>query len=210
MQKSIARLLSYLFHPLLTTPVILWVYDFHTGTLGFYKDSDISIIILSSACIVLPALFALGYYWSGKASSIYFENRKERVTPFLFTLVLYIVIVLALSSGFYQGIRIRFTLIVPLVMIILILSAGYMINRFFKISLHLMAWAGVAALLAVFHLHHPDPLHLTVPLALSILILPVVFWARYTLRAHSSLQLIAGGILGAMMMFAEAFILEHH
>ncbi len=143
---------------------------------------------------LLAAGLVAGYVFSlmrrSQVGDFWISRRAERFFPALVLLAAFIALLIALSlSGAPENLY-DTTLSMGL-------AAGAVagITLFWKASAHL-AVAGHAAM--------AGPLLLGVPGAAFVLVLPLVFWARVYVGAHTALQAAVGATVGAV--FALLFL----
>lgn len=191
-EKTIAKTLSVLFHPI--------VYPTYGFLLLFFFD-DLFVVrinpqaklyilgIVFMNTFLLPTALLLVFKKRGIISSLKLENRTERFYPLLISLLFY-------ATTWYLIDRLPlpslYTYILALSTVLVVLTIG--INFFFKISLHSMGAAAFSsALLGVVYLYN-----LQIMLAVSVLLLltGLIASSRLVLKAHRPSQVYVGLILG--------------
>lgn len=123
------------------------------------------------------------------------KDVSERVYPYLFTILFYLITVYLLKQIRFPQIYLNFLMAALFVIISLFVFA--VVGR--KISAHLAGLGGISGML--FLLPQFFPIDTTVLLIVFILIAGIVASARYALRAHTFSELIMGFILGFGMQY---------
>lgn len=144
------------------------------------------ILIYDLLVCVLPVAYIAFEVWRGKITDIHIKVRKQRIRPFLVTLLCGS---LALCLLVYVGAP----RLMPLFALFSLIQLALMliITFFWQISMHAMGITG--AVVATGALFGPVPGLLIAPL------IPLVGAARVTLRRHTVKQVIAGGLLGGTL-----------
>ncbi|NDJ62441.1 MAG: hypothetical protein GYB67_15035 [Chloroflexi bacterium] len=134
----------------------------------------------------VPVLYIAWLVWRGQITDIHVPVREQRIRPFLVTLICILIalaVLIALEAppllpvfAFFSFVQISIMLVITLL---------------WKISMHAMSISGaVVAVGALFGL---------IPALLLSPLIPIVAAARVKLRRHTVRQVIAGGLLGALM-----------
>jgi membrane-associated phospholipid phosphatase len=179
---DLARIFSTVFNPFLTAFAlfVILAHAFGTGTVGFWKLLFASTFFTS----IGPMLFIFWLYATGRIADMDMSRREEREAVFTAFVLFYL-----------GGTATLWLLHAPAM--ITASMAGYaasalvvqLITRYWKISTH--ALGITAPLIALVYLYGTQPLPFLV-------LIPIVCWARVYLKAHTVLQVIAGGALGAV------------
>lgn len=194
---SQAKIISALSHPVILIQAVLQVAIFQSLELKpdrMVKLSLASFFLLFLLPVALVALLKSG----GWISSWEMPERRERNLPFLAVLVLAAILYLVFDALQVANPLKRF----PLIGMSLI-AVSLLVNLFWKISIHLV---GVGATGCFFicnsliykGIHSWDVFLLTIITGFVISL--AVALARYKLQAHNPLQLIAGWIVGFLVM----------
>ncbi len=184
--KIISHILSFIFHPLLM-PVLSFALMFKDSYLNvmpmYYKSMITSIVGVFT--LVIPCLFIFLLKILKVISSVSLYNRKDRMIPYLITILSYFTCAITL-----------YKLRVPLWMLSMLIGAALaLINAMFitmkwKISAHATGMGGMmGAVIYLFIVFGAVPLWL---LSLVILASGAVGTARIYLNCHTFGQVIAG------------------
>jgi hypothetical protein len=197
MDKTLAKLLSGLFHPILM-PFLGIYLMFRSGVFlaGVYSQVAGKLLLVVFICtIALPILFIPALIALGVIRDVYMNNRRERVGPFMigtfFYLLCYLLFLSRDMPGLLTGFLLSFTLLTFL---------ASLVSLRWKISVHMTGIGGVIGLLLyiIVELHFPLLLYFTG----AILVAGLTAWARLRLRVHSPAQVYAGFFLSFITVYA--------
>ena len=196
MNKIIARVFSFIFHPLLV-PVyfllILFQLKLPEVVLLPEKYKVLLIAFVFSTTFLMPVLFALLLWAMKMIKNLYVHGREERTIPLLGVAVFYFLTFYALKRMPAFPVF-KLFLLGSTVLVLL----GIVINYFYKISLHLTAWGGFTAALAGMSLQFHQAFYFW--LFLVILCSGLVGFARLQCKAHNQMQVSLGFLLGFVVM----------
>lgn len=195
LETRIAKIISYLFHPLLMPTYGFAIIFFTNNYISTFTSPNLKLVILIVTFIftfLLPAINALILLKMGRIKSLEMETVSERFIPYTSAVLYYF----ALFYLFYNA---EF----PNIFKILILGAAIsilltiFISFKWKISAHTIGIGGIAgaALGIVYRLN----LDMRSVLMLVILVAGVVGYARLKLNAHTPAQVYAGFALGFLV-----------
>lgn len=201
MGRSIANLISIVFHPLLLATYLFSAFILLDPMLalppGYNKVSQwLIILVVWLTTFAIPALSLGLLKYTGNISSLKLQNRKERLLPFFFITIFY---------GFTAYYFSRQMLVTEVTSGIFILSAimilaAAIITFFWKISVHSLSMGGVVGLLFVITAMLPEsPVNFL--LLATIIISGLVLSARLKLQAHTPAQVYMGFVLGLFISF---------
>jgi membrane-associated phospholipid phosphatase len=150
---------------------------YSTSTLHFWELSFAGLLFYAIA----PVLSVFYLYLSGRISDFDMSDRLERSRAFLiFVLIdLLAAIVLTLAHSAVQLVAIAWGLFIAT-------GAIMIITRWWKISTHAFGVTGPFAVMYLLFGLAPLP---------YVIIVPLVWWARVYLRAHTPAQVLAGAVL---------------
>lgn len=169
---------------------------------GFSFTSGVvlgSLIFITTFIIPVLSLFILKM--SGSISSMSLERKEERLTPMIYTAVMYGVTAYMFSSKLELGEMISVYLGISTMLILL---TG-VITIFWKISLHGIGIGGFVGFLL--GLNQQSRLtHFDILLPLLFVIGALIISSRLKLNAHSPQQVYVGFVLGIFISFAAIII----
>ena len=195
--RLFSKILSTLFHPMLIPTIGLFLI-FNVGGHFSYLPIDhkraVYIIIFLSTCILPLSLIPL-FHLTGLIKSIYMEDRKERLFPTLATGGFYLLGYFFLSKisivpSFIQGFMLA-------TIVAIVITLG--ITFFWKISMHMIAIGGLTG--ALLALSFRFGLDIWLVTSAILVISGLIGTSRLYLNAHTPMQVHAGYLLGAMIVF---------
>ncbi len=189
--KIFFKVITIIFHPLLM-PLAGFYILFNSGTYLNLEPIDLQKFLyffVFTGTFLLPVLTIPLFYFFGKISSVYLDNREERHLPILVTAVFYYFTFYLLKS-----------LPIPHIFIIFLLSSfvsvmlTLIITLRWKISAHLIGIGGISAL--IFAISIFFKVNLEFYFIISILVAGLVASARLFLEKHNLLQVSIGFLVG--------------
>ena len=191
---KLAKITSYLLHPLLMPTLALYVL-FQADTFVRFSTTmeqrTMIYIMVFTNTFVLPLIVSFLLYKNRQIKSLEMETTNERILPLLMTFVFYVsTFFLLKNSGLSYLIYSSFlaaTLTVFLVLLIYILLK-------WKISAHMAGIGGVIGAIIAFSIQLSA--NMVLALLLSILAAGILGYARMKLQAHSPSQVYSGFFIG--------------
>lgn len=203
----LARIVSILFHPLLLATYLFALFSVALPAgLDPLKDDGHWNFVFLIFCVtfLLPALNIGIFKTFGSIKSLAMEQRQERVIPFSFITILYIVVTYLFYSRTRVGLNdnlLKFLIVID----ILVLTAT-VFTVFYKISIHSMAiWGFIGILLPLNKVSEDGAL--LYPTIMSIVLAGVIMSARLQLHAHTPREIMVGGMTGFAVTFAAMVIM---
>lgn len=198
----LARIISYLLHPLLM-PAFGILVIFNTGTylsfLPFEYQRMLYILVFLTTFVLPMIIIPVFLYWK-VIKTMEMHNRNERFFPMLVTLVFNI----ATYYLFYRlplPAPIRYYMLAVTICVFLTM----IITIRWKISSHMVGTGGITGLIAALAFLFIGELQ--VYLMASIFLAGVTGFARLKLNAHSPVQVYAGFLLGFLVEFLTIVLL---
>jgi hypothetical protein len=174
----VARTVSNVFSPpVVAVPVLVtavWV----SNVPGTWRFALLYVLV----AMLVPLAHLLWSVYTGRVSDFHLENRRERTEPFLVSLACSTVVLLLLVPLGAPPIFIVFVRAVLLQALIL-----FAITMVWQVSVHTAATAAMATTLVL--AVGPD-------MGATLLLIPVVGWARLRLRRHTLAQVATGALIG--------------
>ena len=192
--KAAAKFFTYAFHPLLlptySFALVIYTNPFLFGNYGAYTWIPILKVFLNT--FLFPVFSLLVMYQLGFIKSFIMDDAKERIIPYISTLVFYI-----WTFSVFRNSGDPLLLSVIMLGACLSASAAFVINLFRKISLHA---TGMGALLGLAFGNAFFSAHDIVPsLMLVAIIAGAVGTSRLILNAHKDADLYLGYFVGFML-----------
>ena len=193
-----AKLISYIFHPLLMPTFGLWLVLTTNPYIAFMVQPTVAkalYIVVFISTFVFPVLSSLLLLFTGRIKSLEMQTPEERRMPYLLTALYYMV-------GYYMIIS---KIPLPEEISLLMLGASLsvvitlVINLFRKISAHAVAIGGLIG--AFFGMGIISPSGIANPLILLFSMAGIIGYARLKLEAHKPIEVYAGYFLGFLCEF---------
>lgn len=194
--KVLATIVSYVLHPVFmpsALTVILYKLSPHSfagvNVMDFNKQPLPVLVSIIVSTAFFPLFSVLLMKGLGFVESIQLENPKDRIIPLIATMTFYFWI-----SNVMSNTHAPFLLRVLLLGSFWGVIALFMVNIFFKISMHTTAAGGAVGMIVVLMLK--SSVNMVVPFFVMLLIAGVIGTARLILSAHSKSQVWLGYIVG--------------
>jgi hypothetical protein len=162
--------------------------------LMIYSKKWIIIGFIFLITFILPTLYILVLRSFGNLTSLTMENREQRLQPFFFIAVIYIMVTFFL----YYRLTFSFNFNKLMVIVTALVVVSWLITFFFKMSIHSLAMGGTIGILLPLNKVNEEATLLW-PTAFVILIAGLVMSSRLQLGAHTSREVMYGGAVGVMV-----------
>ncbi len=190
--KLTAKIISLVFHPIIM-PTIGLLILFNTQTYINYaipkelKQFILLLIIMST--LIMPLLIILLLYSKKYISSILIKNRKERLLPYIFTILFYIFSLYMLTKVPVPPIIFKFMIGTTISVIV-----ATLINIKWKISAHMIGLGGLFG--ALFCVSAILTTNVTLYIIAILVVTGLVGSSRLILKSHTPSQIYLGFLLG--------------
>lgn len=203
----LARITSVIFHPLLLATYLFGLLTFTVpAALDPLKEEGHLNFLFLIFCVtfMFPALNVGIFKTFGSIKTLAMRDRHERIIPFSFITILYIVI----TYLFYTRTRISFNdnLLKFLIVIDALVLVGTIATYFYKVSMHSLGICGLIGILLPLNKISEDGA-LFYPTIVTIVVAGVVMSARLQLNVHTPREVMIGSVLGFATSFALMFFL---
>lgn len=216
MNLSLARILSFLGHPLLVpTFTLLLMLKVNPFAFGAHHLGDqrtvVLLLYIVSTTFLIPALGVSLLRPLGFVRSLEMQDKQERIGPYIITGVFYLWMYINLSStGVVPWLFSKFVLGATIALFV-----AFFVNIFFKISAHATGMGGFVCMAMFLALEWqgmplsagPLMLSLNLVLVAVVLLAGLVGVARLSLAAHSQPELWAGYAAGFGSVMFSCFLL---
>jgi len=189
---GIAHFLSTVLSPLLMptygTFLVLWVSVLCLLPLG----TRVSVLMVCMGITCILPMIALSVLRHFKVvTDFHVQNRKQRLIPYSFALLCYLAAALYLDHCHSPHWFTMFMVGSALAVLVVLL-----VNLKWKISAHMTGMGGIVALIYQLHVQGLSAFPLFTLLCCTILLAGVLGSARLALNRHSTLQVLAGFVVG--------------
>ncbi len=202
MSVFLSKGISFLFHPLLMPTYLFSIMLSLFPTLLRHEELKwLFLGIVLIVTFVVPVWTTLVLKHFGIINSIYLKTKKERIVPFLATVIIY-----TIAAYFFSTLNIDVFNIFPKMMLLLATSIGITlgITFFWQISAHAIGISGILGVLTRIAFS-VESLELLIFLMIGIILTGFVMSARLKLNAHSPAQVYAGFGIGFLSCFIPCF-----
>jgi hypothetical protein len=206
--RAFATVLSYIFHPVFMPVAMAYVLFFLSRDTNFAGVADQSfyrwLLILALNTIFFPLLTVALLKGLGFIKSFQMTEPKDRIIPLIGCMIFYFWANLALGSNPEAPI--------PLILHTLTLGsfwgiiAIFMINIFYKVSMHTTAAGAMLGLMLL--LMFTSPVNMVVPFFVALLVAGLIGTARMILGAHKIWEVWSGYALGFAVQIAAYIYLK--
>lgn len=193
MTRKIPTYISYLFHPVIL-PLITVLLYFYINQ-DYFTRLEISIIL--TQVLIVTFFIPVCFYYLLKSlkiiqSSMMVNNLKERVIPFAINIILLFILksFILYNNSAYE-LKIYFYGLISTYLILLILACFR-----HKSSVHIAMLTGCLGFYTVLVLYNQIPDIITI--ILLVLITGITASSQLYLHAHSSAEVVSGGIAGLL------------
>lgn len=183
-EKHIARLTSIIVNPFLVNTTLLLIISFKSAdsTAEGVKWFLISVAV-STVPIFIIVLFLVRH---NRVDSLFINVRTQRNKVYVLSSIL-----MGIACAVLFFLKAPVMLIALFVAILLTGLAFAGVNRWWKISIHVASIAAAVTALVIIY---------GVVVAGTILLVPLVAWARVEMEHHSLAQVLAGGLLSSLIL----------
>lgn len=205
MQKGLANLISYVFHPLLmATGLVAILYFFAPSVIQpISEKSIIPILLMIFILTYIIPLISIGMLkLTSSISSFRLSNRKERTMPFFFVSIYYALTTYLFANKVVLG----RTVVVIFLAITAVIFLVALITIFYKISAHSAGAWGVVGFLLGLYFKYPDN-HLYYPILATVVLAGVINSSRLLLNEHDLKEVFWGSVLGISVSFGSIYLL---
>ena len=202
--KLFARICSTIFHPVIMAPlgVFLSLYYSFMSMLGldYILRVTLTLVVFTMA---IPCLGVLLLYKARRITSVGLVNREERTLPYILFFVCYLLAGLFLWWSNLRGMQLGF-----LVGGLCAILVDVLVNRWWKISVHMTAIGGLAGLIFVMSVMQYSMYTELIPwLQMGVVLAAGALGSsRIILRRHTIGQVFCGFFNGFIWVFVCAYI----
>lgn len=198
--KSVYKIISIIFQPVLVpTFGLLWLVSIPPYSFMPFRWKMLVIVGTLVFTTLLPALPIFILIKTGQVKDLFISDRKERLLPYLFSFVAYLIWAVFLRKVLHFPMSIAVFGIGSAVALLLVMF----ITLKWKISAHMCSMGGLVGFIAgISFLFARNPVLL---LVIAIIISALVGLSRIELKAHTPSQVFAGFMIGFFCIFFSIF-----
>ena len=193
---KIARVISYVFHPLLlpsyTLLLLLNLNSFLSRSLPFaFKLSLVAVVFLTT--VFFPLILTWMLVRLRIISSLFMTGREDRVYPIL-TIAVFYYLTYFLLSGIHVSTLFNYFMVGATLLAILSL----VVNFYWKISLHMIGIGSFAGFFLGLTMHFG--INLYTEMFAGILLAGIIGFARLKSNSHQPAEIYCGFVMGVLVM----------
>lgn len=207
MSVGVARVVSFVFHPLLMATYLfsLLLFLFPVALLPIQATlQPWFVLFIFAVSFLLPGL-AIGIFkMRGSVKTLTMYNRRERIVPFFYISVHYLAFTYLFYANLHFGLNdhvFKFMLIMDGLVFI-----STIITCFYKLSIHSVAICGLLGILLPLN-KVSEQGQLLVPTVAIILVAGLVMSSRLKLNAHTPREILVGSLTGLATGFFGMVVL---
>jgi hypothetical protein len=197
MERLVARILTYIFHPFFLPVYMLLVLmnlNAYFSLMISFRGKILLLLMAVLNTIIIPGIMILLYKKLGLVRQIQMDSREERQLPLFTSSLMFLV-----TAVLFQKTQVH-----PVFALFFLGGAftsalAMLVNRFWKISLHMISLGGASGALSGISVSLG--LDLLYWIAGVVLVAGFTGFARIKLKAHNLAQLGAGFAMGFSIMF---------
>lgn len=202
--KSLAKLLSYVFHPLFI-PFYIFLFVLYIAPYEFSGFNPKSVTLKILSVFISTAFFptvVVFLLWRLKfIDSIYLRTQKERIIPYITTMIFYWWM-FYLSKNLTDQPSI---LKIFFLGIFITTAVAVLANNYFKISMHALGLGGAVTFICIFAFAYQIQIGFFISVALTIA--GMVLTSRLLISNHSQFDIYSGFILAALCQIIAAYVM---
>lgn len=200
--RVVAKIISYLFHPIFI-PVYVLIFLMRSqpylfaGVAGLKKT--FTIIQFGVMYAFFPVVTALLLKALGFIDSIYMKTQRDRIIPYVICMIYYFWVWYVIKNqNIYPGELVQFSLAIFITSIL-----GLMSNSYMKVSMHAMAMGNVVAFVLL--LAKDGNLDSGSYISTALFITGLVCTARLIVSDHTNKEIYTGLFIGIISMLIARF-----
>ncbi len=196
--RILANIVSFVFHPVfMPTVLTCLLYILAPSNFAGIEEKKLSmyIFIIANITLFYPLLITFLLKRLGFIQSYYMTDQKDRIIPFISTTIMYFWVYWVFRNTGTPFI-LRLMLLGNLWGIVVL----FILNIFFKISMHTSAAGGFLGVMIVLLL--TNPVNMMLPLFISLIVCGMIGTARLLLGAHKPGEIWWGYAIGILAQVA--------
>jgi membrane-associated phospholipid phosphatase len=201
--KTISRIISYLFHPLLFPSYgTLLILGLNPNMFGYFGERlhFVWLIIVFALTFIFPAVWMLMMKGLGMIDSLHMETSRERIVPFVAGITFYLWTTWMFKANVHMKIPANQLIFYMMLGACISVSIAFFMNIFTMVSLHTIGAGSVLGLVLI--LVRFSTFDLRLLFVAAIILAGIIGTARLILKAHTELEVISGYFIG----FAGQFL----
>jgi len=195
--KTLARLVTWLFHPLLfPTYGTLLILALNPNMYGYFGERlhIVWLIIVFALTFVFPAVWILMMKGLGMIEHLRMETPRERIVPFVAAITFYLWTTWMFKANTHMKIPSNLLIFYMMAGACISVSVAFFLNIFTRVSLHTLGAGSILGLLLV--LIRFSTYDLRMIMVGAILMAGIIGTATLLLKNHDEPEVLAGYFIG--------------
>ncbi|MBO6495093.1 MULTISPECIES: phosphatase PAP2 family protein [Roseivirga] len=199
-----ARLITYIFQPLLMPTAVFWVVLFFIEGSSNLTDKGKSTVVglVFVTTFVIPALTVIMFKVTKVIKDLHMKDRRERLMPFMFISIFYLIVSFMIEGQQWMTPLLKVTFVA--ITTVVVVTNG--ITFRWKISAHTAGVFGSLGFILALQRAFPSTNYLLWPLLVAIALCGAVSWARLYLHAHTPKEVLGGALLGFVVCYGSILL----
>jgi len=202
--RFIAKIFSYVFHPLFIPLYITWfiftVRAYQFASLDPWSKT-LKLLLVFITCSFFPLISILLLRALNFIDSVYLKTQKDRIIPYIICMTFYF------SVWYYFRKNHEVDDLVSMGLAIFNASvAGFLLNIFMKVSMHAIAMGVMTTFIAILAFH--ETVNMSLYLSVTLLIAGLVCTSRLIVSDHRPAEIYIGFIAGVLSQVAAHYFVQ--
>jgi len=199
--RIIAKIISYVFHPLFI-PVYITYFIFTFKAYEFESfdplRNSMTLLLVIITCTLMPLVSVLLLRALNFIDSIYLKTQKDRIIPYIISMTFYFSVWVYFKKDHFETDLVRMALAIFNASV-----AGFLLNIVMKVSMHAIATGVMTAFIAF--LAFTETVNLSLYLSVALLISGIVCTSRLIVSDHRPAEIYIGFIAGVLAQLVAQY-----
>lgn len=200
--RMIAKILSYVFHPLFI-PVYITYFIYTVRAYEFAsldpRSKMLRLLLIAITCTFMPLVSVLLLRALNFIDSIYLRTQKDRIIPYIISMTFYFSVWVYFKKNHVEADLVRMALAIFNASV-----AGFLLNIVMKVSMHAIAMGVMTAFIAF--LAFSETVNLSLYLTIALLISGFVCTSRLIVSDHRPKEIYIGFVAGVLSQLAAQYL----
>ncbi|HET9747317.1 MAG TPA: hypothetical protein VFP97_16495 [Chitinophagaceae bacterium] len=202
--RVIAKIISYVFHPLFI-PVYITYFIFRFRAYEFAgldpRRNMLTLVLIIITCTLMPLVSVLLLRALNFVDSIYLKTQKDRIIPYIISMTFYFSVWVYFKKNHFETDLVRMALAIFNASV-----AGFLLNIIMKVSMHAIAMGVMTAFIAF--LAFGETVNLSLYVTIALLISGIVCTARLIVSDHRPKEIYIGFMAGVLSQLAAEYFVS--
>ena len=202
--RVIAKIVSYIFHPLFLplymTYFILEVRSYQFAVIDPWAKT-LRFLLIAISCTFMPLVSVLLLRALNFIDSIYLKTQRDRIAPYMICMIFYFGVWVYFKKNHIETDLVRMALALFNASV-----AGFLLNIVMKVSMHAIAVGVMTTLIAI--LAFNETVNLSLYLSLALFISGIVCTSRLIISDHRPKEIYIGFVAGVLSQLAAQYFVN--